>query len=172
MPRIETLVPSTGLLAQYLLMSRMLQKTDPIIKSDAAGLSIVLGVLSQNLINTSNKYWSPLPSSLPSEPSDKITSYPLQWQLYGSGPRLAWEWAAVVVLVIVLLSFFVGMYQTLRYWMAPGFWVQLDGMMMIAQKSPQQDDIRDEEKARKRVYRVQDVANDPTVGLVLKSTSV
>jgi hypothetical protein len=68
MPRIETLVPSTGLLAQFLLISCMLQKSDPTIKSDAAGLSIVLGVLLQNLINTSNKYWSPLPSSLPSEP--------------------------------------------------------------------------------------------------------
>jgi hypothetical protein len=169
MPRMETLVPSTGLLAQFLLMSRMLQQTDPAITSDTTGLSVVLGVLLQNLINTSNKYWSPLPPSLPSEPSDRITSYPLQWQLYGSGPRLAWEWVAVAVLAIVLLSFCAGMYQTLRYWMAPGFWVQLDGMMMIAQKSHQLDDIKDEEKARKRVYRVE---HDPNEGLVLKSTSV
>jgi hypothetical protein len=166
LPRIETLVPSTGLLAQFVLMSRMLQRTDPTINSDDAGMSIVLGVLLQNLVSTSNKYWSPLPSSLPSEHSKKITSYPLQWQLYGSGPRLAWEWAAVAVLVIVLLSFCLGMYQTLRYWMAPGYWVQLDGMMVIAQKSPPLADIRDEEKARKRVYRVED---DTTGGLVLKS---
>jgi hypothetical protein len=166
MPRIETLVPSTGLLAQFLLISRMLQKTDPAMTSDAAGLSIVLGVLLQNLINTSNKTWSPLPPSLPSDPNDRITSYPLQWQLYGSGPLLAWEWAAVVVLVIVWLSFCAGMYQTVRYWMAPGFWVQLDSPIIIAQKSPPLEDIRDEEKARKRVYRVED---HPDEGLVLKS---
>jgi hypothetical protein len=41
-----TLIPTTGLLAQFLLMSRMLQEKDPAVKSDAAGLSISAGCLA------------------------------------------------------------------------------------------------------------------------------
>lgn len=155
LPRLGDLVPSAGLLTQFLLMSRELQKRDSAIQSDTMGLSIVLGSLLQNLISSSNKYWAPLPLSLPPDPAAKITSYPLHWQLYGSGPRLAWEWVAVAVLIIVLLSFCVGLYQTLRYWMPPGVWVQLDGMMMIAQRSPPLEGIDDEMKAQKQVYWVE-----------------
>ncbi|KAG9188045.1 hypothetical protein G6011_01968 [Alternaria panax] len=154
MPRLELLVPATGLLPQFLLISRNLQAIDPIVNTDAMGLSIVMGVLLQNIFSTSNKYWSPLPPSLPSRFEEVISSYPIQWQLYGSSPRMNWEWAAVAILVIVLLSFCFGMYQTLRYWMAPGSWVQLDGMIMIAQQSPPLDDIGDEKKAQKRIYSV------------------
>jgi hypothetical protein len=155
MPRLTPLVPSTGLLPQFLLMSRNLQTADPVVNSDAMGLSIVVGVLLQNILSISNKGWSPLPPSLPSRSDEVLTSYPVQWQLYGSSPRLHWEWAAVVVLVIILLSFCFGMYQTLRYWMAPGGWVQLDGMMMIAQQSPPLEDIGNEKEAGKRIYWVE-----------------
>ena len=166
MPRLEPLVPSTKLLPQFLLMSRNLQAIDPVVNSDAMGLSIVVGVLLQNVLSMGNKYWSPLPSSLPSRSEERLASYPIQWQLYGSSPRLKWEWAAVAVLVIVLLSFCFGMYQTLRYWMAPGPWVQLDGMMMIAQQSPPLQDIGDEKKAQKRTYLVE---KDGSGELILRS---
>jgi hypothetical protein len=147
-------------------MSRNMQTADPVVNSDAMGLSIIVGVLLQNILSTSNKYWSPLPSSLPARPEEKISSYPIQWQLYGSSPRLKWEWAAVAVLVIVLLTFCFGMYQTLRYWMAPGPWVELDGMMMIAQQTPQLESIEDEKKAQKRMYSVE---KDGSGVLILRS---
>ncbi|KAF7670898.1 hypothetical protein GT037_011026 [Alternaria burnsii] len=166
MPRLEPLVPSTGLLPQFLLMSRNLQTADPVVNSDAMGLSIIVGVLLQNILSTSNKYWSPLPSSLPARPEERTSSYPIQWQLYGSSPRLKWEWAAVAILVIVLLTFCFGMYQTLRYWMAPGPWVELDGMMMIAQQTPQLESIEDEKKAQKRMYSVE---KDGSGVLILRS---
>lgn len=166
LPRLGPLVPSTGLLPQFLLMSRNMQTADPVVNSDAMGLSIIVGVLLQNILSTSNKYWSPLPSSLPARPEEKISSYPIQWQLYGSSPRLKWEWAAVAVLVIVLLTFCFGMYQTLRYWMAPGPWVELDGMMMIAQQTPQLESIEDEKKAQKRMYSVE---KDGSGVLILRS---
>jgi hypothetical protein len=167
MPRLEPLVPSTKLLPQFLLLSRNTQTIDPVVNSDAMGLSIVVGVLLQNVLSMGNKYWSPLPSSLPSRSEERLASYPIQWQLYGSSPRLKWEWAAVAVLVIVLLSFCFGMYQTLRYWMAPGPWVQLDGMMMmIAQQSPPLQDIGDEKKAQKRTYLVE---KDGSGELILRS---
>ena len=82
LPRLESLVPATGLLPQFLLMSRNLQASDPIVDSDAMGLSIIMGVFLQNILSTSNKDWSPLPSSLPSRPEERLSSYPIRWQLY------------------------------------------------------------------------------------------
>lgn len=154
LPRLEPMVQSASLVNHFLLMSRMLQKTDNAISSDTAGLSIVIGTLVQNILSTSSKYRSTLPSTLPSRPEDKVTSYPLQWQLYGSGPRLAWEWISVLVLLVVFTSYLFGMYQTLLYWTGPGFWTELGGMMRLAQASPKLKDIEDENKARKRMYRV------------------
>ncbi|KAF2847742.1 hypothetical protein T440DRAFT_538054 [Plenodomus tracheiphilus IPT5] len=160
------LVPSTKLLPQFLLISRTLQKADPIVASDVAGLSIIMGVLLQNMLSMSNKQWQPLPTSLPTDPEARITSFPVQWQLYGSGPRLPWEWITVLVLLIVLISFCVGMYLILRYWMSPAPWTELDGMMMLAQKSPLLDDIREENEAQKKIYWVE---RDGSNEVVLKS---
>lgn len=165
-PRIKPMVQSASLLNHFLFMSRMLQKADTAVNSDAAGLSILIAVLLQNMLGVSNKYRSPLPSTLPSEADQRVTSYPLQWQLYGAGPRLAWEWLAAVILLIAFSCFCFGLYQTLRYRMGPGFWMELGGMMMLAQASPPLEDIRDEEKARKRLYWVEKEAPSP---LVLKS---
>jgi hypothetical protein len=50
--------------------------------------------------------------------------------------------------------------------MAPGPWVQLDGMMMIAQQSPPLQDIGDEKKAQKRTYLVE---KDGSGELILRS---
>lgn len=167
--RIESLVPATGLLPQFLLMSRNLQASDSVVDSDAMGLSIIMGVFLQNILSTSNRDWSPLPSSLPSRSEERLSSYPIRWQLYGSSPRLGWEWVAVAVLAIILLSFCFGLYQTLRYWMAPGSWVELDGMMMIAQRTPNLEDIDENEKAQVRKYLVEKDLSKGPEWLILKS---
>jgi hypothetical protein len=166
LPRIEPMVQSAGLLNHFLLMSRTLQSTDSAVQSDAASLSIIMGVLLQNMLSVANKYRSPLPAALPLELSERTSSYPIQWQLYGSVPRLAWEWLAVMVLVIVLTSLCFGVYQALRQWMGPGSWTELGGMLMIAQTSPPLGDMSDEVKARERMYWVDIGTNGK---LVLKS---
>lgn len=154
-PRMQGLTQTASLLEHFLLVSRTLRRVDTSIFSDADGLAIILGVLLQNLLSVSNKLRSPLPTTSTLQPSERVTSYPLQWQVYGSGPRLAWEWIAVTILTVVLASLLFGLYQTLRYRMGPGTWVELGGMMVIAQTSPPLQDIEKEEEARKRVYRVE-----------------
>ncbi|KAF2684457.1 hypothetical protein K458DRAFT_388932 [Lentithecium fluviatile CBS 122367] len=151
---MKALMPAEGLLSQFLRMSRKLKEFDPAVKDDAAGFSIVMAVLLQNMLSMSNKIRAPLPSVLPSNHSERITSFPLQWQLYGSGPRLPWEWAAVAVLIIALMALCTSMYFSVRFWIAPGEWTELGGMMRLAQMSPPLEDIGDEAKARKRTYWV------------------
>jgi hypothetical protein len=165
LPRMESLVQTAGLLEYFVRMGWKLQIADQGVYSDAERLSVVLGVLLQNMLSVSNKYRTSLPATLPSHPTEIITSFPIQWQLYGSGPRLAWEWLTVLVLAIVLLSLCFGVYQTLRHWIGSGPWTELGGMMKIAHGSTLLD-IGDEGEAQRRLYRVEKGAER---GLVLKS---
>lgn len=149
--RMEPMVHTATLLEHVLLISRMIQKTNTSIHSDAEGLSIVVSILLQNILSVSNKHRSPLPSTRPFDPQEMVKSYPLRCQLYGSGLRLSWEWITLVVLIVVVACFAFGIYQTLRFREGPRPWVELGGMM-LAQTSPKLDDIGDKEKARKRPY--------------------
>jgi hypothetical protein len=162
-PRLQALTQTASLLEHFLFVSSQLRKVDTSIPSDTDALSIVVGVLLQNLLSISNKYWSSLPATTILQTSEKVSSYPLQWQVYGSGPRLAWEWLAVMVLLLVLASLLFGLYQSLRYRMGPGSWVELGGMMMLAQTSPPLQDIDNEDEAQKRLYRVEDSVQDKKI---------
>ena len=62
---------------------------------------------------------------------------PIRWQIYGSGPRLPWEWVIAIVLGVgigiqvydlVLLGWLRGL--------AKGPWLSLDGMLVAANKAP------------------------------------
>jgi hypothetical protein len=152
---MKALMPAEGLLKQFIRMGRTLKEFDSTLEDDAAGLSIVMAVLLQNMLSMSNKIRAPLPSSLPSKDSEKITSFPFHWQLYGSGPRLPWEWVAVAVLIVVLMVLVTSMYFSLNFWIAPGEWTELGGMMRLAQMSPPLEDVCDEAKAQKRTYWVE-----------------
>lgn len=160
---MEALTQTASLLEHFMFTSNRLRKVDTSISSDADALAIVIGVLLQNLLSVSNKYRSPLPATTTLQPHERVTSYPLQWQVYGSGPRLAWEWLSVAILLVILASLLFGLYQTLRYRKGPGSWVELGGMMVLAQTSPPLQDIEKDEEARKRVYRVEDSGQDKRV---------
>lgn len=149
-------------------MSRALQATDPAIKSDAAGMSVIIGVLAQILLAISNKRRSPLPSKLPSEPMNIVTSYPLQWHVYGSGPRISWQWAIVIILATLIISLGYSLSLTARHRMGIGSWLGLGGMMVMAHKSTRLQDIDDEEKAQMQTYRV---VEERSKGVVLESST-
>ncbi|KAH7071502.1 hypothetical protein BKA63DRAFT_518061 [Paraphoma chrysanthemicola] len=158
LPRMQALVQSDSLLNHFLLMSRKLQQADAAITSDAAGLSIIIGVLCQNMLSISNKHRSPFPETLQADAENMIKSYPFQWQIYGSGPREAWQWVIVAIPAILIMSLGFSLFQTLRFWMAPGEWTQVGGMMMLARRSTSIVDTVDREekefKEGKRAYSV------------------
>jgi hypothetical protein len=91
---------------------------------------------------------------LSSDPVNIITSFPIQWQIYGSGPRLAWERIIVFVLAVVLCSLCLGLWQMIVYWMAPGDWTEVPGLMVLVQGSGPLQDIKVEEKANESLYFV------------------
>ncbi|RAH51001.1 uncharacterized protein BO95DRAFT_438257 [Aspergillus brunneoviolaceus CBS 621.78] len=58
---------------------------------------------------------------------------PVRWQLYGSGPRLPWEWTIAIVLAVVVAVHVVDLGVVV--WsrgLREGFWLSVDGMMAVA----------------------------------------
>ncbi|KAF2819453.1 hypothetical protein CC86DRAFT_388241 [Ophiobolus disseminans] len=148
-------------ISHYLFhIAHKLQEVDSAIKSDAEGLAVVLATIVQNLLSYSDQTRTALPSELPKDSNDIITSYPMQWQLYASGPRLKWQWASVTILIVVICCLISGLFQLIWHRMAPGDWTEVPGMMGLAQASPKLTDIEVEEKANKRLYYVDEESKD------------
>lgn len=78
-----------------MLVAEHLGATQPNFTSTAAALAPVVGVMAQHLLSIGA--WGTSASN-----ATLTMSYPVRWQLYGSGPRLPWEWATAAVLVVVL----------------------------------------------------------------------
>ncbi|RAH78981.1 hypothetical protein BO86DRAFT_402323 [Aspergillus japonicus CBS 114.51] len=58
---------------------------------------------------------------------------PVRWQLYGSGPRLPWEWTIAIVLAVAVGVHVVDLWVVV--WsrgLREGFWLNVDGMMAVA----------------------------------------
>ncbi|RAK76544.1 uncharacterized protein BO72DRAFT_459510 [Aspergillus fijiensis CBS 313.89] len=58
---------------------------------------------------------------------------PVRWQLYGSGPRLPWEWTIAIVLAVAVAVHVVDLGVVV--WsrgLREGFWLSVDGMMAVA----------------------------------------
>jgi len=77
------------------LAAEYLGATQPNFTSTTAALAPVVSVMAQHLLSIGA--WGTSASN-----ATLTMSYPVRWQLYGSGPRLPWEWATVAVLVVVL----------------------------------------------------------------------
>ncbi|KAF3000848.1 hypothetical protein E8E13_007130 [Curvularia kusanoi] len=152
---MDRLMTPDGVLMYLLLLSRKLRADIPAITSDVHGLTVMMGVLLQNMITCSDSLSPPLPTSLPASPDDIITSYSIQWQIVGSGPRLAWEWAAVFILAVILCCFGFGIWQTFWYRIAPGPWTEVPGMMMLAYNTNNLEHMDDEKEASKMLYAVE-----------------
>lgn len=150
---MDKLVGDKGIARYLLLISRRILQLNPSMESDAHSLAVVVAVLIQNLIGYADQIRPEMPTEMPKDPSNTITSFPIQWQLYGSGPRLAWQWMTVFVLVTVLGCFCFGLWQTFWYWMSPGAWTEVPGMMVLAQISGDLKDI-DKPEADRKLYFV------------------
>lgn len=97
---------------------------------DTPSMTPVLAVLAQHLLTIAE--WNMTASS---NPGATTTSFPVRWQVYASGPREAWEWAAVTVLVVVLLALLAGGLHGLATRIEPGPWLELAGIMLLANQS-------------------------------------
>lgn len=97
---------------------------------DAASMAPVIAVMAQHLLTIAS--WNMAASP---DPDETVESYPMRWQVYGSGPRLAWEWAAAVILAVVLLAVVLGGLFGLVLGIESGPWLETAGIMLLANQS-------------------------------------
>lgn len=64
--------------------------------------------------------------------NDMVRSAGVRYQVYGSGPRMAWGWAIATVLGIVILLLMYDLFLTLRRRIGVGEWLSVSGMMVTA----------------------------------------
>lgn len=57
---------------------------------------------------------------------------PIRWEIYGSGPRLQWQWAIALVLGVTMLIQVFDVFLCLFYRQAKGLWLSLGGMLVAA----------------------------------------
>lgn len=63
------------------------------------------------------------------------TAIGIRWQVYGSGPRLAWQWVTTVVLAVLLLSLAAGLLQPLKTRLSPTDILKPAGVLVAANLS-------------------------------------
>lgn len=150
------------------LNDRFSKTSDP----DAASMASVIAVIAQHLLTIAS--WNMTASP---EPNAMVDSFPMRWQVYGSGPRLAWEWAAAAILAIVLLAVLVGGIFGLASGIESGPWLETAGIMLIANQSKTMESARGSvggvvgQKASKGRYYLRESVRDDDPSLVLVDDS-
>lgn len=64
--------------------------------------------------------------------TENTVSFPIRWYVYGSGPRLFWQWATGAVPSGLVLTLSFDVFLRLWYRIGPGPWLTLDGMLNAA----------------------------------------
>ena len=125
LPHLDGLLPKSSFAEHLLLEVRRLKAARSGFETEIESLTAAVALILQYMITTAN--WN-----MTASPTERITSFPVRWHVYGSGPRLFWEWATGAVLCVLILTILFDVFLMLRYRMAPGPWLTLHGMMHAA----------------------------------------
>ena len=122
LPSMNGLLTGASFVQHMALAAQKLRAMQPLFETDIASLSSVVAIMIQHLITMAA--WNMTASS-----TESTIHYPLRLYVYGSGPRLSWEWAIGIVLCFFVVFLTYEIYLILYYRIAPGPWLKLGGMM-------------------------------------------
>lgn len=175
LPHLDRL-PDAGIAHHMVLIARRLSELNSGFSKtkdpDATSMAPVIAVIAQHLLTIASWNMSASP-----DPEATVDSFPVRWQVYGSGPRLAWEWAAVVILVVVLLAVLLGGIFGLASGVEPGPWLEPAGIMLIANQSDSMDSVKGSvggaisQRAAESKYYLRESVKDGASSLVLVDDS-
>ncbi|KAL2831495.1 hypothetical protein BDW59DRAFT_157920 [Aspergillus cavernicola] len=119
--------------AYTLTLARALTFLNRGITTDADGCAAVYGALFSRLATTAS--WTM------STTGQTATHGPVQFQVYGSGPRLPWEWVISSSLGVIILVLCYDIYGIVIRRVNPGPWLSVGGMLLAANRAPTVDGI-------------------------------
>jgi hypothetical protein len=125
LPHLDGLLPNSSFAEHLVLAARRLKQSAPGFDTEIESLAPVVALTMQRLLTTAT--WT-----MTASPTTNVTSFPIRWYVYGSGPRLNWQWVTGAIFSVLILILSYGVYLMLRYRMAPGPWLKLGGMLNAA----------------------------------------
>ncbi|OJD30499.1 uncharacterized protein BKCO1_5900070 [Diplodia corticola] len=98
------------------------------------GLSTLTAVLLSHTLTTLTWTFDDLrpPNTTTNPPLPPTLQGPIRWKIYGSGPRLQWQWAISAVIGVTALVQLFDIWLLLRHRQAKGLWLGLGGMLVAA----------------------------------------
>ncbi|KAK7627485.1 hypothetical protein IWX50DRAFT_613427 [Phyllosticta citricarpa] len=89
------------------------------------GLAMVVAFIFANMLTTFDWAFEEVPG---------MTTWqgPVRWQIYGSGPRLQWQWAITIIIGVNIAVQLYDSFLILRHRHAKGLWLSLGGMLVAA----------------------------------------
>ena len=127
--RLDNFLQDMNTTQWLLAIARELRSRRPEYISDAEALSPSIALLTNHLLTIAQ--WG---VTWP-EDGEKVRSSSLRWQLYGSGPRLPWAWAAVTILAILATTLIASLALSFWHRIVPGEWLRPAGMLVAANSS-------------------------------------
>jgi hypothetical protein len=125
-PYLDGLSPNGSFLQYMRLVSQNLQATTPNLTSSSAAMMSVVAFTFQHLLTMGD--WNITHSAFQ-------VSHNFSFWVYGSGPRMGWEWAAVLILIVPMMVCCYDVYLILAKRTTRGPWLDVQGMMLTANAS-------------------------------------
>lgn len=162
--RLEQLSQSMSSSQWLMRIAQEVRRRRPEYVSNVEALAPTIALLTNHLLTIAN--WTTNFSDI-----HLVESKSVRWQLFGSGPRLPWEWVTAAVLGILILSLVTSLALSLYYMIVPGEWLKAGGMLVAANCSPPivviKDSINNPRGELENIrVRVSQVANAGTAGTV------
>lgn len=100
------------------------------------GLAVVLSIVFSNFLTAFS--WT-----LDDIPEKNVRHGPVRWQIYGSGPRLPWQWVTAAVIAVSIIVQMVDIFYILIQRRRKGPWLSLGGMLVAANAASRMPSIAD-----------------------------
>ncbi|KAK8177576.1 hypothetical protein IWX90DRAFT_22236 [Phyllosticta citrichinensis] len=89
------------------------------------GLAMVVAFMFANILTTFDWTFEEVPGMT-------TRQGPVRWQIYGSGPRLQWQWVIAIVIGVNIVVQLYDIFLILWHRNAKGLWLSLGGMLFAA----------------------------------------
>lgn len=134
-PILQASFPGQGVVPLVVAMYRSAQDQRPDLdEGDNSVLSFLIASMVQTVVSLAD--WEAVV-----DPQTQVTHSVRLW-LYASSPRLPWEWGAVFFIIICLVAVAWSLCVQLWFWMAPGPWVEMGGMLVVANRATELDVVK------------------------------